>query len=116
METDYKVKTAVFEGPLPLLYDLIEKKKLAISDISLAAVTEDFISYLRSLGEMPLHYVTNFIITAAAPVPIKSKSLLPDLSPTAEEEASTDVLQKRLSLYRVFRETAAKIPSFLGNP
>ena len=51
METeDFKIKTAGFEGPFGLLLNLIEKRKLFINDVSLSAVTEDYLSYINKLG------------------------------------------------------------------
>ena len=47
-------KTSVYEGPLDLLLDLIEKRKLLINDISLAQVTDEFLSRIRSMDEMPV--------------------------------------------------------------
>lgn len=109
MQETYKVKTVAFEGPLELLVDLIEKKKLAISEISLSKVTDDFISYIKELGTLPLGYTANFIITAATLVLIKSKSLLPDLLLTDEEEGNISDLKKRLLLYKLYRGVAEKI-------
>ncbi len=45
MEPEFKVKTHVFEGPLDVLLDLIEKRKLMINDISLAKVADDYIAH-----------------------------------------------------------------------
>jgi len=117
MESAFKIKTATFEGPLELLAELVEKKKLQISDISLAAVTDDFLAHLKSFGSMPLSYTANFIITAAALILIKSKSLLPNLSLTAEEEGSIDELKRRLALYRLFRDAGEGLKAiFMKQP
>ena len=109
MDNHYKIKTPTFEGPLELLVDLIEKKKLAIGDISLARVTDDFISYIKSLSVLPIAYTAHFIITAATLILIKSKSLLPNISLTEEEEGSIDELKRRLEIYALFRATGEKI-------
>lgn len=114
MEAEYKVRTAVFEGPLELLYELIEKRKLAVSDISLAQVTDDFIAYLKQLGTVPLSYTANFIMTAAALILIKSKSLLPALSLSDEEEQSIDELKRRLALYKLYRSVTDGVRSVFG--
>ena len=47
----YKVSTPVFEGPLDLLLNLIERAELDITRVSLAQVTDQYIAYLHSLGE-----------------------------------------------------------------
>ena len=48
--TGYSVKLERFEGPLDLLLNLIEKRKLFINDISLSQVADDFIGYVKELG------------------------------------------------------------------
>ena len=49
-ETIFKVKQDVFEGPVEVLLELIEKRKLFVNDVSLAAVTDDFIQYMQNVG------------------------------------------------------------------
>ena len=51
MTSEFKLKVGEFEGPLPLLLDLIEKRKLHISEVSLALVADSYVSYLNGLGE-----------------------------------------------------------------
>ena len=50
----FALKHEKFEGPLELLLDLIEKRKLFINDISLAKVADDYVSYVKSVGDFPL--------------------------------------------------------------
>jgi len=50
----FTIKTQSFEGPLDLLLDLIEKRKLYISDISLAKVTDDFIEHVKNIGNIEI--------------------------------------------------------------
>ncbi|MEK7662403.1 MAG: ScpA family protein [Patescibacteria group bacterium] len=114
MDTAYTVKTPSFEGPLELLLDLIEKKRLAVSDVSLSKVTDDFISYLKTLGGIPVAYTAHFIVTAATLVLIKSKSLLPGLSLTDEEEGSIDELKRRLEIYALYRQAGEGLKKIFG--
>ncbi len=48
----YKVQTPVYEGPLDLLLSLIERAELNITAISLASVTDQYLSYLHGLEQM----------------------------------------------------------------
>ena len=48
---NYKNQEKIFEGPLDLLLELIEKEKLDITDIALAQVADQFINYLESSGK-----------------------------------------------------------------
>lgn len=114
MPIDFKVKTASYEGPLDLLLDLIEKRKLFINDISLANVADDFISHVHSLESFPIADSANFVLIASTLVLIKSKSLLPTLQLSMEEETSIDELERRLKLYKRMKELSLHIKNQFG--
>jgi len=84
---NYEVKLEQFTGPLNKLLELIEARKLEITALNLAEVTEDFINYIRSLekGADP-EILADFIVVASRLILIKSKTLLPSLELTEEEE------------------------------
>lgn len=116
MGTTYRVKTEVFEGPLELLLSLIEKRKLLINDIALAAVADDYMAHIRKLGRFPVREAAQFLLVAATLVLIKSKSLLPSLALTPEEEGSIEDLEKRLKLYQRLRGLGTRhIKSMYGH-
>ncbi len=110
----YKVKTDVFEGPLDLLLDLVEKRKLFVNDVSLAQVTDDFIKYIETHEEFPIGESAEFIVVASTLMLVKSRSLLPMLELTDEEEASIDDLEKRLALYARMKELSLEIKKIFG--
>lgn len=110
----YQVKTPTFEGPLDLLLDLVEKRKLFINEVSLASVTDDFIKYIETHEEFPLGESAEFIVIASTLMLVKSKSLLPMLLLTEEEEHSIDDLEKRLVLYARTKELAQEIKKLFG--
>ncbi len=113
-EKKYAVKTAVFEGPLDLLLDLVEKRKLFVNDVSLAQVTDDFIKYIESHEEFPLDESAEFILIASTLMLVKSRSLLPMLELTDEEEASIEDLEKRLVVYARIKELSLEIRKIFG--
>jgi segregation and condensation protein A len=116
-KVNYSVKTEQFEGPLDLLLTLIEKRKLFINDFSLAKVADDYIAQIRSFSNFPISDVANFLVVASALVLIKSKSILPQISLSQEEEGSIDDLKLRLSLYELFRNLGNEIKSiYAKNP
>lgn len=110
----FKIKTEVFEGPLDLLLSLIEKRKLLINDISLAQVTDDFISYIKSFSEFPLKQSADFILVASTLVLIKSKSLLPTLELSEEEQGSIEDLERRLKAFQRIKELSAHVKRQFG--
>ncbi|MDP2705475.1 MAG: ScpA family protein [Patescibacteria group bacterium] len=111
----FKIKTEVFEGPLDLLLSLIEKRKLLINDISLAQVTDNFISYIKSFSDFPIKQSADFILVASTLVLIKSKSLLPTLELSDEEQGSIEDLERRLKQYKRIKELSHHVKTRFGD-
>src|SRR4051812_24627470 len=103
------VKTSVYEGPLDLLLELIEKRKLLINDISLAGVTDEYISRVSGMGELPVGETAEFVALAATLLLIKSRSLLPNLSLSDEESQDIKQLEYRLAVYQIIKEAAREL-------
>jgi segregation and condensation protein A len=110
----YKVTLDHYQGPLDLLLDLIEKRKLFINEISLAKIADDYIAYVGSLNSFPIAESAQFILIAATLLLIKSKSLLPTLDLTSEEEASVHDLEYRLKLYKQIRDLSEHVKVRFG--
>lgn len=100
------VKTPVYEGPLEVLLELIEKRKLLINDISLASVTDEYIAQVNSMPQLPVGETAEFIALAATLLLIKSRSLLPSLDLSDEESRDIKELEYRLALYQIIREAS----------
>jgi len=114
----YTVKTEVFEGPLDLLLELVTKRKLFVNDVSLSQVTDDFIEYLErheSAGRrIPIGESAEFIVVASTLMLIKSRSLLPMIKLTEEEEESIHDLENRLVVYARVKELSACLKNLFG--
>jgi segregation and condensation protein A len=114
----YKVKAGQFEGPLELLLSLIEQRKLFVNEISLAEVTNDYIAYIKSLSDTDANKriadVSYFILIAATLILIKSKSLLPNLSLTEDEEEKIEDLEKRLKIYQIIKNASLDVKTVFG--
>ncbi|MEK7599256.1 MAG: segregation/condensation protein A [Patescibacteria group bacterium] len=102
----YKVKTGKFEGPFGALLDMVEEKKLAINEISLAEVCQDYLNYLKSQINMPRAETASFLTVGATLMLIKSRSLIPSFELTEEEEESIEELEMKLKLLKEFRVLA----------
>ncbi len=113
-DTLYKVKTGTFEGPLEVLLGLIEKRKLFINEISLASITDDFITYVKSLPKTDLEFYAGFITVAATLILIKSRSLIPNLELSTEEEQDVSTLERRLELYKLIKDIGVDIEAQFG--
>ena len=110
----FAIKTETFEGPLELLIELVEKRKLLINDISLSAVTDEYMQTVTAMQELSLPNTAQFITLAATLLLIKSKSLLPVLELTEEETASIEDLEHRLKQYQVYRTAAESLAGTFG--
>lgn len=110
----YSVKTPVFEGPLELLLDLIESRKLLINEISLASVADDYVAYIRRFEQLPMGEVAHFILVASTLLLIKSKSLLPSLELSEDEAGNIRDLERRLMLYQEIRHLTRHLTERFG--
>lgn len=105
----YQVATPVYEGPLDLLLELIERAELDITRLALAQVTDQYLAYLREMQEHNPAEVSAFLVIAARLLQIKSSALLPRLpaEPGAiEVEDDGEALARQLILYKRFKELA----------
>ncbi len=98
-----------FNGPLNVLLSLIEERKMEITDISLANVTDAFLKYVGDLKQTAPEVLADFLVIAARLILIKSKSLLPTLELSNEEEKDINELKERLEIYRLFKEASQNI-------
>ena len=104
-----------FEGPFDLLLTLISRRKLDITDIALAEVTDEFIAYLHALYEHgtaeALDEASDFMVTAATLLELKAARLLPHHNDPLQQDVALlearDLLFARLLQYRAYREVAA---------
>jgi segregation and condensation protein A len=103
----YTIQLPVYEGPLDLLLELIEKAELDITKVALAQVTDQYLDYLRQIPEHQLDDLVSFLVIAARLLQIKSEALLPrppSLEPSEEDPG--DALTKQLIAYKKFKEAA----------
>src|SRR6201981_926611 len=113
METDYKVKLEVFEGPLDLLLYLIKRDEIDIYDISIERITRQYLEYLQAFKELKIDIAGEFVVMAANLIYLKSRSLLPLDQQPPEEDAEEDDprwdLIRQLIEYKKFKEAAAQL-------
>lgn len=105
----FELKLSVFQGPLDLLLDLIEREELDITAVSLAQVTDQYWAHLRSVEEQDAEALAEFIVMGARLLYIKSRALLPELRPREREDEKKDpgeALAQMLVEYKRFREAA----------
>ncbi len=107
----YTVSTPVYQGPLDLLLQLIERAELDITRLALAQVTDQYLAYIHNMPELSAQDVSSFLVIAAKLIQIKSEALLP--RPPEREEGEEDLgeaLARQLIEYRRYKYIA----DFLG--
>jgi len=100
----YTVNTPVYEGPLDLLLQLIERAELDITSVSLALVTDQYLGYIHQM-QVPADEISAFLVVAAKLIQIKSEALLP--RPPVREAGEEDLgesLARQLRIYKRFKE------------
>lgn len=105
----YKVKIEQFEGPLDLLLEIIEAKKLSLVEIALSKVVDQFVDYLDNLKERSIDEIVQFLVVASRLALLKSRELAPSEQDQDEGEGSIDKLQRQLALYQSYRRAAKEL-------
>jgi segregation and condensation protein A len=108
----FELRLDNFNGPFDLLLSLIAKREMDITEVSLSAVTDEFLSYLRGLdSDEELDRASEFLVVAATLLDLKVAGLLPQGELVDEGDVALlearDLLFARLLQYRAFKEAAA---------
>jgi segregation and condensation protein A len=105
-----RVSVEGFDGPLDLLLELVEERKLDILTVRLGDLADEYLARIRALPSLPAEEVSAFLALASRLVLLKARSLLPSLEPLVEEEGETEEeLRARLLEYAVVRERASAL-------
>ncbi len=110
----YQVHTAVFDGPLDLLLQLITARQVEITELSLSGLVSEYLAHLDGMREVDLEVTSEFLLIAATLIQLKARSLLPeDAAVDLDEELllaeERDRLLSRLLACLTFRDVAAVI-------
>ncbi|MBQ7515782.1 MAG: segregation/condensation protein A [Schwartzia sp.] len=100
----YKVHLEAFEGPMDLLMHLIEKNRIDIYDIPVAALTEQYLAYLESMKRFNIEVASEFLVMAATLLYIKSRMMLPkppkEEAVAVEEDPRRELIERLLEYQR----------------
>lgn len=106
----FSLELTNFSGPLDLLLTLITRRRLDITEIALADVTDEFLRHMRRFPD--LSQTSEFVVVAATLLDIKATRLLPHTDLEAEDEEyleARDLLFARLLQYRAYKEAASQL-------
>jgi len=116
--SNFTVEIKDFLGPLAVLMELIQKKKIDIYEISLSTIIKDFLKYLKKNKEIVLEELSGFLYVASLMLEFKAKSLIPSRNnenSESEEEESPEILKQRENEYRIFREISDYFSELIEN-
>lgn len=103
----YELSVPCYEGPFDLLLELIDKEKINICDISIVAVTNQYIERIEQLQKtMDMEHMTEFLDMAVRLLEIKSRYLLYLQREDQEEEDPTKEIRQSLEIYKAYRNAA----------
>jgi segregation and condensation protein A len=115
----FHVHLDIFDGPFDLLLSLIAKRRLDVTLVAIAQVTDEFIGYIRASGEdWDLDRASEFLVVAATLLDLKVARLLPSTDLEDDEDLALlearDLLFARLLQYRAYKEVAAVFAVRMG--
>jgi segregation and condensation protein A len=106
----FHVHLDVFDGPFDLLLSLIAKRRLDVTLVAIAQVTDEFVAHLRNRGDdWDLDQASEFLVVAATLLDLKVARLLPSAEIDEEDLAlleARDLLFARLLQYRAYKRVA----------
>ncbi len=115
----YHVSTAVFEGPLDLLLQLITRHQVDVTAVNLTDLVSEYLSYLDEMRQLDLDVTSEFLLIAATLIQIKAHALLPmsddiDLDEDLALMEERDRLLARLLACVTFKDVAVVLRHRLG--
>ncbi len=107
----FRVDLDVFRGPLDLLLYLVRKHEVPISEVPIAAVTEQYLDYLTLLESLDVNQVGDFLELASILIEIKSRTVLPQVEEVSEEiwDDPREELVQRLLEYKKYKDVASML-------
>ena len=109
---NFRVDLDMFRGPLDLLLYLVRKHELDIANVSVAAITDQYVAHLEVLQQLDVDDVGDFVELASQLIEIKSRMILPqtdDQQATELEEDPQEDLVKRLLEYKKYKDAASML-------
>lgn len=108
---EFIIKHERFEGPYTKIIELIENRKISISELSLSKIADDYIEYVKILKTVSPLDISDFILTASTLMLIKVKTLLPEMKYGEEESKQVKNLEKKVLLFKELSDAQKNLES-----
>lgn len=105
----YAVHLPIYDGPIALLLHLIERQELDITEVSLVAITDQYLRAIEQIQEIEPEALADFLAVAARLLYIKSRGLLPRAAGDETEEKPSEALIQQLLDYRRFQAAVEEL-------
>ena len=100
---DYRVNLDAFSGPMDLLLYLVRRSEVDIYGISMAEITDQFLSFTELMEALDIEYAAAFLVMAATLMDIKARMLVPQQI-CENDEDEEDFLDPRAELIKELLE------------
>ena len=116
----YTVHTSVFEGPLDLLLQLVNRHQIDVTAMRLSDLVGEYLLHLEQMRRLDLDVTSEFVLVAATLIELKARRLLPgpdevDLDDELALLEERDQLLARLLACVTFKDVAAVLASRLDD-
>ncbi|TPF78184.1 chromosome segregation protein ScpA [Bifidobacterium sp. UTCIF-3] len=123
-DSGFQVNLEVYSGPFDVLLGLIANNRLELTEVSLSAITEEFLTYVRGLdlikatpgggvSDRNMDEASAFLDVASILVEAKSAAILPRDEGERPDDQSMEALRERdllfarLIQYRAYKQVAS---------
>ncbi|MFH1467252.1 MAG: segregation/condensation protein A [Pseudomonadota bacterium] len=110
--SDPVVRTEVYDGPLDLLLQLVQRDGVDLFHLPLVEITREYLAALAHMQVVDLDLAGEFLVMAATLCELKSRELLPGPVLAEAEEGEVDpkeLLIRRILLHQRYRNAAEEL-------
>ena len=106
MVEEFQVRLPVYEGPMDLLLELVQRQEVELARVDVARVCGEFLEYVEQAEELELNLAGEFLVLAATLVQLKTRLLFPAAVEDAEAETQAAELLRHIAEYKLYKELA----------
>lgn len=101
-EDSYQIRLENFEGPIDLLWFLIRKSKIDVSEVFVSQITDQYLKAMEQVERLDMEKASEFLQVATCLIEIKSKKMLPSppIVELPDDENPEVILMRKLLEYK----------------
>ena len=102
---NFKLDQFDFDGPMDLLFKLIQKEKIDIRDLPISLLCDQYLATIEQMEELDLDVAAEFLVMASELMLVKSKMMLPQ-----EEKPEEDPRADLTELLLRYQQAKSAVP------